>query len=99
MNAKIVLWSEVTPTAMSEGTCLLIMNKPELVFALRFLQGYAEQHSICSTRKAKQPACILFGKVADVHECLKKKSAAGLCQAYGLQLKAAYSTSKPRCKR
>lgn len=91
-----VLWSAVTPYAMTEGTCMIILDKPDVVFALRFLQGCGEQ---CGLNKVRHPMCILFGRLADLHHHLRRKSAADLCGAYGLHLIAAYSTSKPKCKR
>ena len=94
-----ILWTQITPEALSNGACLIILDKSQVVFALRFLQGCAEQHALDSSSKAKIPVCVLFGQTADLHQHLRTKSAASLCEKHGLHLVAGYSTSKPISKR
>lgn len=97
-DAALVTWSKLRPTDMLSNMCLLILDRPQLVLALRFLQGCGEQHAFDQSSGTKQ--CALFGKVQDLWQHMTKYgSAASLCKAHGLQLTAAYSTSKPKSRR
>ena len=91
-NALVHPWSEGQLAALCGKSCLLIVDRPVLVFALRLLQGLIEQSQ--STERF-----AVLGKVADLDPYLNGSSIETWCEGYGLQLVAAYSTSKPKITR
>ena len=93
-TSRVTSWAEITPAAMTSKSLLLILDSGQLVFALRTLQGWVEQGRLDESGVKKRVAVL--GKVAELYQHLQGTTPESFCRAYGLQLEAAYSTSKPR---
>ena len=70
------------------------MDSPKLVCALRLLQGCAEQSLQDQPRNTQQYAVL--GKAADLHQHIDSSNAEDFCASHGMQLVAAFSTSRPK---
>ena len=91
-NALVHPWSEGQLAALCGKSCLLIVDRPVLVFALRLLQGLIEQSH--STERF-----AVLGKVAELNPHLTGSSIETWCEGFGLHLVAAYSTRKSKITR
>lgn len=87
-NAVLVKWSEATGAVLALAGCMLILDRPGVLLALRFIQGCAEQHLVDQPSQAKR-------FVLHAHFYKSAVTSKHFCQKYKLELTAAYSTSRP----